>query len=697
MPSAIKGDGSVSLFEAKDEWESAENLAIWLSGGENDGVALICGHDTEILDHALASHGLPKIGSSEVSRWRAALQVLPMLLSVVWKPVDARRLAEFLSMPMSPVPPQYSARLLHALRKEPGVGGRAWDEAIKGIEDDRANFKSDAGDYALRLDKILAVELYSEDEGIPEAKLKELCRWLVRKLVVKMDGSGKDDLIKEAVGQVGEIERLATGKGNISRISLERMLDSVVGGAEAPDRIPQTAQWRVYSSPGGLISPVKDLVWWGFADPGTTRRTYWSDLERAALAELGIEPEPSFKFRQREAYSWRKAFLSAREHFLTFRPQKKDGESIPPHPFIDEIMATASIKGDPSALVKKRELLGRAEWALAGRSVFLRPVGQAPPVTRAIRNRIPAGVVPSPESLSYSSMKDMIACPMKWAMRYHSRLRKSGALDLPSDNVMIGNLCHRIAQRIYANAEGPVSPNDAFAAASRLYGELLPSMASELLQGGREVDNMRYRASVAESIRRLADAIVSLGMKVTGSEKRISSKLDKIPFVGVVDLILSDSFGNRFVLDLKWSGSDKYMRSEIEEGRALQLASYVWILRSEGEDAGPTHTGYFMLAQGRLLSDSPLLGERAISSRAQIEEVWERGARSWRESFKTLNEGVLDAKGLNEKIEISGGADKKKLQDDLKARAAESGLFYADPMCEYCDFAALCGAKGDSV
>ncbi|MDR1886253.1 MAG: PD-(D/E)XK nuclease family protein, partial [Synergistaceae bacterium] len=691
-------------------------LAIWLSCGENDDVAIIYGHDTEILDHALSYHGLPKIGGAEFSRWRAALQALPMLLSVVWKPVDAHSLAEFLSMPVNPLPSRHAHRLLRALSEEPGVGGRAWRAAIDDIEEDRANYmedqppdghgisgsgriKRDARDYALWLDRTFAVELYSADEGIPEAKIRELCRWLSGRLAAKMDGSGGDALIKEAIEQAGEVERLSEGRGVISRVALERMLDSVIeGGAAAPDRFPQAARWRTYSSPGGLISPVQNLVWWGFADHGTKPRTYWSDAERAALARSGVEPEPVSAFWQREQASWRRAFLCARGHFLTFRPLKADGCQLPPHPFMDELMTSAPPAGkDESVLVKKGESLNAAKWAMAGRSVSLSPAGRILPEVPAARNSIPAGAVPPPESLSYSGMKDMIACPMKWALRYHSRLRKSSALDLPSGSVMIGNLCHRIAQEIYTNAVSPVPPNVAFAAALRLYDELLPSMASELLLDGREVEKMRYRASVASAIRGLAAAVAGLGMRVVGSEERISSELDGIPFVGAADLILEDSLGNRFVLDLNWSGSDRYMRSEIEEGRALQLAAYAWMLRSGGADGGSVHSGYFMLAQGRLLSDSPLLGERSVAGGAPIEEVWERGARSWRESFRTLNEGILEARGVSEMIEVSLGADEKKLQNSLKARAAENGLIYESPMCGFCDFSALCGARGDSI
>jgi len=62
-------DDSLLLIKASDEWEAAENLALWLAAGEksNQAVTIICGSDTDILDQALERHGLPQIGSSESS------------------------------------------------------------------------------------------------------------------------------------------------------------------------------------------------------------------------------------------------------------------------------------------------------------------------------------------------------------------------------------------------------------------------------------------------------------------------------------------------------------------------------------------------------------------------------------------------------------------------------------------------------
>ena len=62
------------------------------------------------------------------------------------------------------------------------------------------------------------------------------------------------------------------------------------------------------------------------------------------------------------------------------------------------------------------------------------------------------------------------------------------------------------------------------------------------------------------------------------SEERLEGNLDGIPFTGYADLLLRDKEGNPFILDMKWSGSSRYRKEEVEQGDALQLATYSWLL-----------------------------------------------------------------------------------------------------------------------
>jgi len=126
-----RGDGSLMFLGADTEADAAEAVACWLAADRdaNDGVVIVRGDGSELLDEALRRHGLPRLGVDVASRWRAVLQVLPLALANEWKPFSAYRLLELLTLPRTPVPSYAARELAEALREHPGIGGERWTRA----------------------------------------------------------------------------------------------------------------------------------------------------------------------------------------------------------------------------------------------------------------------------------------------------------------------------------------------------------------------------------------------------------------------------------------------------------------------------------------------------------------------------------------------------------------------------------------
>ena len=729
-----KKDDSLLLLEAEDEWQAAESLALWLASGSkesNDDVVIIAGSDTEILDEALRRQGLPRLGVSPVSRWRLALQILPLTLANAWEPIDIQRLAELLTMPAGPVPRYAAGFLLKALNEEPGIGGKAWKRALEeiaagyarrklerqaeknnvhGEEDSRlpeptAELLREAQAFADGLDAMLAGKRYSPEEGIPEERLRERCQWVIERLalLMGMDNTGAVDrsLLGEAIAQAREIQALAAGKKILPRVLVDRMLDAVIGEGRAnPVKKQQAAPWTVLSHPGQIVNSFSTVIWWGFADPASPSEDYWSLKERELLQKHGVSLEDGYWRRQREAQAWRRTLLCARERLMLFFPKQKNGEEQARHPFWDEIISAAeALKPGTSGIIRPcGDLCKEGSWNLAGRSASLAPAsppGSESPVTASWS--VPSGLIKPPKSLSYSQMSSYIGCPMNWTIKYHAGLKGMDALTLPSGNQMIGSLCHRIIYEIYAAAPA-VSAAGAARKAESLYDELLPSMASELLLEGRELERRRLKTGIVHAVEDLAEKIISLGLTVKRPEEELKQDLKAgggaIPFVGYADLVLKTSSGDTFILDMKWSSYSKYRKAEVENGDALQLAAYTWLLKSTGaaEAGGNVHAGYYMLAQRELLSDSPLLGKEALSSARSLDEIWNSGIRAWEKDFENLSVGTIEAKGIKEKLlAAETGAKDEKIQEKMSKEAAEQGLLYIKPPCKFCDYKTLCG------
>src|SRR5208282_2863862 len=65
------------------------------------------------------------------SQFRAICQVLPLAFEIVCRPVDPRKIVEFLCIQGGPIPSWMASRLVDALGKAPGVGGKHWQNAWK--------------------------------------------------------------------------------------------------------------------------------------------------------------------------------------------------------------------------------------------------------------------------------------------------------------------------------------------------------------------------------------------------------------------------------------------------------------------------------------------------------------------------------------------------------------------------------------
>jgi len=702
-------DDSLILLKAADEWEAAENLATWLAADKdaNDQVTIICDSNSDILDQALVRQGLPKLGSAVDSQWRAVLQVLPLVLVNAWKPVDIHRLVELLALPVSPVPHFAVRYLLDAVSSEPGVGGDAWKEALINIAEERAEIaeKDSKGwvkheAFTQELDEMLAFNRFDPEEGISEENLSQRCQWVVEWLARQVEAN---PILIEAMSHAREMQKLAKGKGCLPRVTVERMLDSVIAtGSSAPDRFQQAAPWSVVTHPKQITEKSGTIIWWGFYDQGQSPAAHWSHIERSYLESQGAELESTATYRLREADGWRQSIRQAGDSLIFVTPERIHGDAVFHHPFWDEVRYAATKSGDEDGIAARLtrscdRLQKDGQWQMAGRAMQLSSVDPAVQLEADSVHEIPMQAVNAPKRLSYSQMSSMIGCPMKWALHYHANLRVPAPMAVPTGNQMIGSFTHRIIEELYAEPVKQWDADEAAAKAVELYDQFLPSMASELMLDGHELDNRRYREAVAQAVRLLVGAIDQGGLTVIKAEQKLEGELSSngaaIPFVGSADLMLRDAKGKLFVLDLKWSWSSNYRKKEIEEGSALQLATYAWLLRDENRNDW-AEGGYFMLAQGELLSDSPVFGLDALTPARSSQEIWELGAKTWKQRLLELQGGSLKAAGLVEHQLKASGLSRDKVQTQMKGECDVKNLLYQSPPCGFCDFGTLCGLNG---
>lgn len=683
---------SITLIQAQDKHEAASFLARYLSAYPEPGadLTLVAEQPSRELDQELHRRGLPAIGKHDPSPDRAVLQIVPLFFSLIWEGSDINLLSEFLNLPVSPVPKFASRYLLSALTQEPGLGGRHWSSALEKITN------SDKGDASLafKLDTLFHSEMFAPDVGIPAEKLAERCQWAIEHLAKQVSS---DPSITMVIHHFSQIAGLCRNREPLTRIALERIIESVIGsGLLSSDRKAEAGSYCVCSHPAEVTNDCNTLVWWNFTAPGETESIHWDETELEVLLKLGVRPETSLLHQERYSHHFFRALGHSKNELILVLPRFENLEETEVHPLYQELKARCR---NPIVEVSAKSLTApEGRWSFAGRSLQLKKLDKYPGSNIEPVKEIQADDSIRPASLSYTQMSSLISCPMQWAMRYWIGLSSSNVHRIPTGNRMLGLCIHRIVEELYQERREPLAPEEVARLAESSFDRLVPQMAAELLLPGKTVDLERYRSLFIRGIASFNALLINYGLSPRFQEKKITAEVRGIPFKGTIDFLLEAPNGEWFIVDFKWTWSSKNLKDAIESGTSLQLAVYAWLLRKKNPAIRQNnqHAGFFMLAQAKLLSDSPMLVEEQLISERPIyshwNAIWNRSENSCFSSLGDISNGKLVASGVKEQTRKEAEKLSDKALETIMTEEAElaEGM-YLKPGCVFCDYSILCG------
>ncbi|HKK48231.1 MAG TPA: PD-(D/E)XK nuclease family protein [Alkalispirochaeta sp.] len=683
----------LTLLTASDEWQAAEHVAAFLAQLEDQDpvaarrCALVVAGDATVLDWTLQRWDLPVTGRSGVSAARWGVQILPAFLATLWSPADPQAIASFLSLAASVVPAVVSRALIHALSEHPGTGGPQWTEACEQIA-----AATDTGTAAF-YNRLFAAELFDPERGVPPAVLDERVAWLAGRLGTAMD---ERPVLRKAVGHIEELReiigRLSTETPHpIPRTLLEDIVDTVVHPVAAgPEE--QTAPWTVHATPATVSASVSTVLIWNgtHAEPATAQR--FTTTEREILYQAGYRVESPETVRSRREWNRRWILSEPNREIVAVVPMQITGRDTELAPWLAELKQTLEQPAREIDLSDTQSTITIGDIPVARRAADEEASENPPAVLE-----VPPGAISYPGSLSYSAIHSLIGCPLQWTLGRIGELSAASNVTLPTGNQMMGTLTHKIIERIareYAT-EGTL-PEDSGAIAATLFDDLVPQMAAELVQPGRNLARRRYKEIVVATVTALQEVIHRLGLTVRQVETFMESPWElalhadgsttTVAFRGPADMELADDAGSPFVLDLKYSYAETFYTELVSTGSALQLASYAWLIeRHTGRKT--IGSGYFLLPRRTLITDSPRAGDDAVVSERTLEEIWRRGERSTIEALSRLHiEGVVEITGLQE-------AEDDQAAGRRRQRMEESGGLYVKPPCKFCDYGVICGYR----
>jgi len=654
----------IQVITGNDELTLAREVARYLAAApaQNREVALICENDTTILDGMLHRYGLGAVGVNSTSRWRPSLQILPLFLEILWEPFNPQRFLELLLLPNSPIPSVIASTLIGSLQEEPGLGGPHWQKAWQQADEDvQQNKRGYYHDIDGKLDELRQLRVWLENEkftvsdGVPEAVLLARCDWLTKRLSPKL---AKNDALKIVLFHIQALKSIVKGKGRLARVVLSRILDSIISVGTIDDSSnAEVTDFAKLRHPGQLRKSYDTIIWWNFVDRGVRKNTYWSAEELAVFNKNGIAPDIQSQ-RYRETLAWQNAARYAGQRLLVFIPKTIAGEEVFYHPFLDELAWRLNLK--PDKLVKTCEQLRcNGAWRLADRNLHLTSASAQKPETAFPGLAIGTNLIKPLRQLSYTQMASLLSCPLRWVLQYYDELKLPPTMNVSTGPLMYGKLAHKVIELLFAEQK-QWQPTDASTHAEQLFSRLLPQMAGELLLDERSIDRIRFKETLMRSVKTLVAEINERELEVIATEKEFTAKFATLEFHGFTDLLLKDNKGKYFIIDMKWSSGTHYA-DDLKNGKALQLASYAWLVKSDNDDV---QCAYYLFPKHKLLYDST----------QDWQHLWNRATACYAVRMAEIQAGTI----------LCGNNSDKELSESLLPLSLRSD-------CGFCNFAALCG------
>ncbi len=700
-PYTLTGDGTVLMFRAHSEIILAQGLVQFLYSkpgeGEKrlaDSITVVLGNSGEVFDASLAGQNHPLTGSAARSHWRPHLQLLHLVLDLIWEPLDPTSLLEFLSHPVNPLPAFVCTRLAREVAKNPGMGGRDWNEALQELGEkavERAEEENEAADV-LR-DKIrlwLDQPRYDPEIGVDIGTAVKLCT-LVGQWCSSRANSGSYELDRDlyyaASAQASATARILGKKAEsdaqlIPRLQLKQLLQQVTSiGSPRPDAAAECGGLHSCKLPGAVIESNDTLLWWDFTRPALPGKNPWPTEVTRQLCRHGAILAETGDLLKRLAQTWQQPLLRAKKHVFLAAPVTRCSEPCVLHPLWEQL--------NPG----EQSLLPEIDIdALLDTGIGL------PSLVNCLE-RLPAQALAGPvrwwrincqellagrERESYSSLQAFLFSPYQWVLRHKARLREGSLNQVQDGPAQQGTILHVLFEELFAESALAIqwqkcSRKDLFAWIDTKFSEILTSCGANLLLPGRGTEREELLETGKQAAWALIAHLKSAEVVDIRMEKHLEADFFGGTLGGYIDMLVTNRHGKQAVIDLKLGGLP-YRRKELSENKHLQLATYAY-LHQKRSGQWPDQA-FFILRNGLLLAqDASFFSDALLCSPGEGEDtlsLWLEFEQTWKWRRKQLNQGLIE-------LTVQG------TEADDNSAAPDEGVMVEAFNDRFNDFSALTG------
>jgi ATP-dependent helicase/nuclease subunit B len=623
----LAGDGSVLVIQSQSKMSSAELLSKYLAKEQNIVASVVIAESNEeIIDQYIAKQNLPRQGASLSSSSRSILQLLPLSLQLMWRPLDIDKVLSFLVHPINMIP-GFACRILAKIISScPGIGGEAWQEGIQLIKRQAKEIgcsDKEIDNIVIQIDEWLCHSNYYSEEGVPVAtvqnKVSKVVKYLqghvsyiLRQLSEEKISSperqsleAEQSLVHMALNHCTQFSELLdvlteNGEENISQLKLNQLLKWVMKEGASTPLIRKEANGPLLSNHcAQVIQPIDQLIWWDISANNGRHHTPWSPSEIEFLTSQNLSfVDPQQQLAQQEYYALQALFNVKKQLILVIHSGSEN------HFLWDQI---CTISEGVATICLEDVLLYEKNKEFSYLNVKILPQSpQLLPVKKRWWDLGSGKYLCKRDVESYSSLDAFINSPYQWVLNYKARLRSGSLLSVSEGNQLKGTMTHHLFEIFFTQHALKWSVLTTAAIKDWFddqFDQLITYEAATFLMLGKKSELEQFKQTVYQALSQLIDHLKLAKIKNIKMEDRNEAPFFAGKMMGDIDMLLMNQRGDEIVLDIKW-GWEKGRAESLEKNLHTQLVLYSYLRRKQTNAKLWPEQAYFIIQTGNLLAQN---------------------------------------------------------------------------------------------
>lgn len=654
----LKSDGSIVVLEAHRDTDAADYLAQILNKNPDFDPVFIIPDKNRVLDDALIQNGLPSFGLPSSSLGRPTLQLLKLVTTFLWRPLDPYKILEFVTMPAKPLDSDLATIIANLISQRPGIGSEHWFyETERFFEDLITNPSSENPKNAVKVRKQYDFwfdrPTYDIEKSAPKDDIIAIFDYLKTWASEEFEANnGKNTsliVLSEQARRVQEfLEELPPNDKFLTFLELERIIRTIYEPAPIQPKPCELGHFAYFHKESNVIKNIDTLAWWNFTDTeGVHFFSRWYKNESAYLSENGVKLQTPQD--ENALMLWQRVLpvLKTQKQLILIAPRKINGKDTAEHPLMSHLRACFDkIESITVNIDKNLKDLTQLTGLKIPQKVRIEyhQLGKTPTFVELYSRQLAQR-----DKETLTSLETLFYYPYQWVFRHKAKLNKSHILSIVKDNTLKGNVAHRFFELVLKEDFNNWTRQDVDEWVDLHSRRLFQREAATLMMYGYEPERVQLIRQLKYSIWSLINLIRQNKWEVEGTEVDLKGRFSNIPVVGKADIVLKRYSQSRntteyCILDLKWSGHT-YRERLIKNAEDLQLVMYSRLLKEEEDWA---HTAYFIIDNARLLARNtlafneikPLLPD--IDAFQMNAQIWDRMQKTFEWRLAQIEQGKIE-------------------------------------------------------